>query len=424
MTFFRHALASILAGFVCGLGAIAFHFLSEGFGSWLFASGRDLFPMVMVIPVLGLFLVGLALQRFPGTRLGGVAEVFEEIVHRGGAVSWARVGNVFLSGLVLAFGGSVGPEGPMVQLGALFGSRTGNLFGLTDESLRLLVRAGVAAGIGAAFRAPVAGVMLTLEIFGARFTRGLVPIALAAVTGYFTRIAILGDAYPFRLRDSPSWVPFAALFTIIPLMGFAGAPVGHVFIRLLTRMKTWFPTSWPLFARVTLGGALVGGIGVWFPQVMRAGYPAIRSALDGELPVSLLLLLLLFKIIATSITFGSGAVGGLFAPTLVMGGMFGGAFGYGFHFVAPSLVPNPELYVLIGIVVMFAAIVKGFWSGLFLAAEMSGAYLAIVLPGLVAGGISYQLARRLDDRNVFGLTVRPLELWPSRSARGKESDGS
>ncbi len=108
-----------------------------------------------------------------------------------------------------------------------------------------------------------------------------------------------------------------------------------------------------------------------------------------------------------SITLGSGAVGGLFAPTLVMGAMFGGAFGYGFHAIAPKLVPQPELMVLVGMVVMFSSIVKGFWSGILLVADMSGAYHALILPGLLAGGIAFLLSWQLHDRSVFGLSINP-----------------
>jgi chloride channel protein, CIC family len=111
------------------------------------------------------------------------------------------------------------------------------------------------------------------------------------------------------------------------------------------------------------------------------------------------------KMVATSITFGSGAVGGLFAPTLFMGAMFGGAFGFGLHALYPAVVPQPELYILIGMVVMFGSIVKGYWSGLLLVADMSGCYHTLLLPGIIAGGISFLVSWRLHDRSIFDLPL-------------------
>lgn len=403
----RTALATVALGILSGLGAIGFHFLADRLGETLFSGGRDGLPFVVLIPTVGLGLIGAVLQRFPEGTRGGVKEVYESLAHHAGVVPAVRALNVVLSGLVLAFGGSVGPEGPMVQWGALAGSQAGRWFGLDGERLKTLVRAGAAAGIASAFRSPAGGVLLTLEVFGARFDRNLVPISIAAMAGYLTRVAVLGDAHPFRLAYTPDPVPLTALLVLAPLMGLAGAPAGHLFIRTLAGVRAAFPAAWPLWFRVTLGGALVGAIGIWYPQVMSAGYPAIRTALEGGFGPGTLAVLLALKILATSITFGSGAVGGLFAPTLVMGAMFGGAFGFGLHAVWPALVPQPELYVLLGMVVMFGSIVKGFWSGLLLVADMSGCYHALLPPGIVAGGISYLLSWELHPRSVFDLPLRP-----------------
>jgi len=311
---------------------------------------------------------------------------------------------------VLAFGGSVGPEGPMVQMGALVGSLVGRSARLPSAMLPAAVRAGAAAGIAAAFRSPAGGVLLALEVFGAKFNRDLTAISAAAGIGFLTRTALLGDAYPFALPTPPQAVPLPGLLLIAPLMGLLAAPTGHLFIRMLAKFRTLFPPGWPLAARVAFGGLLVGAIGIYYPQVMSAGYPVILKALHGGLEVKLFVILLFLKMLATSITFGSGAVGGLFAPTLVMGAMYGGAFGFGFHAMFPEMVPQPELFVLLGMIVMFGSIVKGYWSGLLMAADMSGAYQALLLPGIIAGGISFLVSWELHDESVFGL---PLEAKPA-----------
>jgi len=192
-------------------------------------------------------------------------------------------------------------------------------------------------------------------------------------------------------------------------MGLVAAPTGHLFIRLFERFKTVFPRRWPLAANVALGGLLVGAIGFVFPQVLSAGYPVIEGIIRDGMPFQLLVILLLLKMLATSITFGSGAVGGLFAPTLVMGALYGGAFGYGLHAVAPGLVPQPELFVLLGMVVMFGSIVKGYWSGLLMVADLSGCYHQLLLPGVIAGGIAFFTSWEMHDRSIFGLAIDPAE---------------
>ena len=195
--------ATIVAGILAGLGAVGFHYVADTFGELLFAwadahKALTRLPVVLLVPPAGLFCIGIFLQHFPQSRKGGVVEVIEALGHDHGKVPLVRILNVIISGLVLAVGGSVGPEGPMVQLGALIGSQSGQWFGLTRRQLETLVRAGAAAGIGTAFRSPAGGVLLTLEIFGARFNRDLTAISIACGIGYLVRTAILGDAYPFR----------------------------------------------------------------------------------------------------------------------------------------------------------------------------------------------------------------------------------
>jgi CIC family chloride channel protein len=420
--FARLASAAILTGLLAGVGAIAFHAVADTIGESLILwaeshSWRERLPVLLIVPTFGLLLVGIVLQRVPESRRGGVREVIESIDQHGGFVPVRRLLNVLLSGIVLAFGGSVGPEGPMVQLGAVVGSRVGRTLGLGPEDLRSIVRAGAAAGIAAAFRSPAGGVLLTVEMFGARFDKELPAIAIAAVIGYVTRTALLGDAYPFQPLGTIQPLSLTALLLVVPVMGLLAAPAGHLFIRMFERFGTLFPRRWPLAMNVALGGALVGAIGVVFPQVLSAGYPVIDHVLRVGMPVSVLLILLLLKMLATSITFGSGAVGGLFAPTLVIGALYGGVFGYGIQAIAPALAPQPELFVLLGMVVMFGSIVKGYWSGLLMVADMSGCYHQVLLPGVIAGGISFLSSWEMHDRSIFGLALNPAAAEPAPAVR-------
>src|SRR5262249_2709339 len=150
-----------------------------------------------------------------------------------------------------------------------------------------------------------------------------------------------------------------------------------------------FPRKWPLLLRLAIGGAAVGLMGIWFPQVLSAGWSTIKLGVDGQIGFSLLVLLLVMKMLATSVTFGSGAVGGLFSPILVIGSLFGGAFAYAVRSLVPWAVPQPELFVLLGMVAMFGAVAKAYWSGLLVVSDLSGSYHELLLPGLIAGGIAY-----------------------------------
>ena len=200
----------------------------------------------------------------------------------------------------------------MVQWGAMVGSQTGRFCRVTKAQLQTLARAGAAAGISAVFRSPAGSVLLTLEIFGAGFDRDLPAIAIASGIGYLVRITILGDAYPFRPLQTLVPLSIATTVIVLPLMGVIAAYTGHLFIMLFERRDKVLPARWPLWFRVTLGGAMVGFIAIWFPQILSAGYPTIRLGIDGHYGFWIFVVLLLLKMLATTITFGSGAVGGTF----------------------------------------------------------------------------------------------------------------
>jgi CIC family chloride channel protein len=408
----RLILGTLLAGTLAGLGAVGFHYIADNLGEVLFAWADTQhvltrLPVVLIVPTVGLMLIGIFLQKFPESRVGGVVEVIDSLEKHHSRVPMIRILNVAMSSLVLAVGGSVGPEGPMVQLGALLGSQAGKFCGVTKRQMETLVRAGAAAGVAAAFRSPAGGVLLTLEILGARFDRDLTAISVASGIGYLVRTTILGDAFPFRPTEVLATLPTFTLVILVPIMGVLAALAGHFFIWLFEKWQHIFPARWPLWFSITVGGLMVGVIGIWFPEVLSAGYPTIIKAIHGGFGFKLFIALLLLKMLVTSITFGSGAVGGLFAPTLVIGSLFGGAFGYGLHALFPSEVPQPVLFVLLGMIVMFGSIVKGYWSGLLMIADLSGCYHQLLMPGIIAGGISYLISWQLRDKSIFGLTLDP-----------------
>jgi chloride channel protein, CIC family len=181
----RHHLdTGLLIGALAGVAGIGFHYLADQFGALLFSwvetnRAHIRLPLVILVPTMGLCLVGFFLQKVPASALGGVREVADALNHQGSVIPLSRALNVILSGLVLAFGGSVGPEGPTVQIGALIGSKVGQRFVVGTTSLKTMVRAGAAAGIARAFRSPAGGILLTIEILGARFDGDLPVIGIA-----------------------------------------------------------------------------------------------------------------------------------------------------------------------------------------------------------------------------------------------------
>jgi CIC family chloride channel protein len=413
----RMALATLAAGTLGGVASAGFQYVTFSLGDRLFswANSGNAFSRVasITLPLLGFLLAGLVLQLVPQSRVGGVRAVVESIQHRQSFVPLVRLLNVFLSGLVMAFGGSVGPAGPVVQLGALIGSKFGEYFQLGKSQLETLVRAGAAAAVAAAFRSPAGAVFLTVEVFGARFDSGLVAISVAAWIGYFVRMSALGDTRPFVPAVPLKALPAFTLFVIIPLMGLAAACAGCGFIWLFNRTRSAFPQRWPLLLRLAVGGAIVGVIGGWFPQVLSAGWSTIRQGLDGKIGFQLVVVLVALKMLATSVTFGSGAVGGLFSPILVIGSLFGGAFAYAVRTVLPWAVPQPELFVLLGMIAMFGSIAKAYWSGLLVVADLSGSYNELLLPGLIAGGIAYLISSGISERSIFGLPIESPHLQPA-----------
>src|SRR5262249_11096612 len=150
-----------------------------------------------------------------------------------------------------------------------------------------------------------------------------------------------------------------------------------------------------------LGGLILGTIAIWFPQVLGGGYPVIRTSMDGKLSWELFGVLSFLKMLATSITLGCGAVGGVFAPVFVIGGLFGGAFGYGIHSVAPWAIPQGGLFVMLGAMMVFGCVVKSKWAGLMIFADLSGSYRDLLVPALIAGGVAHLISKRLNPKSIY-----------------------
>ncbi|MEA3297454.1 MAG: chloride channel protein, partial [candidate division Zixibacteria bacterium] len=309
------------------------------------------------VPTIGGLLVGFIIHYFAREAKGhGVPEVMEAVVLRGGRIRPRIViAKMIASAICIATGGSVGREGPIVQIGSSLGSTIGQWLKVDEQRLRTLVGCGAAAGIAATFNAPVAGALFAVEIilgdFGvAQFS----PIVISSVSATVVSQHFLGDFPAFN-------VPAYSLANPFELFGYAGlgilgGVIAVAFVKTLYRTEDVFDniTLYPPL-KTMIGGVLIGLTALAFPQVLGVGYETINEALSGNMVLWLLIVLIVMKMLLVSITIGSGGSGGIFAPSLFIGAMTGGAVGVVLNNLWPGAVANPGAYSLVGMAAVVAA---------------------------------------------------------------------
>ena len=354
----------------------------------------------IALPALGGLLVGLILLVAARVREGaGVGFVMEAIVL--GRVRVPLTRSVLLavgSWLAIASGASLGREGPLIQFGAAAGEAARRVFGLDNITARIVLATGVAAGFASAYNAPVAGVLFVIEIVtGVVVLEAIVPMLIAVVIAAIaTRYALGGvplyGERAFQLGSPAELLAFAGL-------GLVAAPVGVGFLRLLGAAgEAWrkLPLPW----RPALGGLLCGGVLAVLPLVAGNGFEPLEALLDGKLAVAMIAWLLVAKPIATAMAVGSGNPGGVFTPTLLIGGCTGALYAVGLHAVFGDAIGSPSTYALVGLAAAMAATTHAPLTGAVLACELSGDY-ALMLPLLVATALAAAWARRLYVDSVY-----------------------
>jgi CIC family chloride channel protein len=321
----------IIVGVLGGLGAALLKILIHFFQQVLWGNEEYLasWYFKLIIPAGGAFVVGLIIYFFSKEAKGhGVPEVMEAIAIRNGVIR-ARVvvSKVVASALTIGSGGSVGREGPIIQTGSAIGSVIGQLFKLSKRRMETLVGCGAAAGITAAFNTPIAGAMFAVEIILGDFAVSqLSPIVISSVAATAVSRALYGN-YPAFLVPKYELVHWLELIPYA-LLGLIAGAVAILFIKTLYFCEDKFDAiKIPDFYKTTVGALMLGGIGIFFPEIFGIGYGAITRALYGQMAVWLLFGLIFLKILASSLTLGSGSSGGIFAPSLFMGAMTGGFFG-------------------------------------------------------------------------------------------------
>jgi len=408
------AVLGAIVGLAGGFGAIGFRYLIRVFQTVSYGSDGNLLELALStpwyfriwIPALGGLVVGPAVYFLAREAKGhGVPEVMEAVTLRSGMI---RKRVVFVKSLVSAIcigtGGSVGREGPIVQIGSAIGSGIGQVLRLSAERIRTLVGCGAAAGIAATFNAPIAGSMFALEIilgdFGlATFT----PIVISSVAATAVSRHFLGDSPAFIVhayRLISAWE-----LPLYVILGLFCALVAVTFTTLLYRAEDMFDNlRIPDYLKAVLGGLMLGSMGLLFPHILGVGYPAIDLSLMQKLSWWVMFLLVVFKILATSITIGSGGSGGIFAPSLFVGAMAGGFFGTVVHHIFPEVTAPPGAYSIVGMGAVVSGTTHGPLSAILILFEMTGDY-KIILPLMIACIIGSLASGQLLKDSIYTLKL-------------------
>lgn len=402
---------ALLVGVGAGFGAIIFRWLIGSFTTLAFQGGKSALGAmgpyyVIIIPAFGGLLVGPMIYFFAREAKGhGVPEVMEAVALKGGRIRpIVVVIKALASSICIGTGGSVGREGPIVQIGSALGSTLGQVLRLSDERIRNLVACGAAGGIAATFNAPIGGVIFALEVILGEFSVGYFStVVVSSVAASVISRIFLGN-YPAFLVPPYSLVSPWEL-PLYAVLGVLSGLVAVIFVFVLYKFEDLFDGwQFPEFFKPVVGGLGIGILGLNFPQLFGVGYESIEHTLRNGVLMDTLLLLTVLKVLATSLTIGSGGSGGVFAPSLFLGSMFGGAFGLVVHQWLPHLTAASGAYALVGMAAVFAGAAQAPITSILILFEMTGDY-RIILPLMLATVISTLLAERLSRESIYTMKL-------------------
>lgn len=425
---------ALVIGAGAGAGSIVFRWCIEAFTrlfsghtDYASAPGSDhphvawLGPgFVVLAPVIGGLLYGPLVNRFAKEARGhGVPEVMLAVAQRGGRISpKVAVVKTLASALTIGSGGSVGREGPIVQIGSALGSTLGRVTKVTEGRMKLLVACGAAGGIAATFNAPLAGVFFAMElILGTFSVEAFGATVLASVTASVIGRAAFGDVAFLSL---PAFhVEHLTQYGLFALLGILAGVAGIVFTRVLYAIEDACDWAWrgPEWLRPAVGGLALGLVLLALPEMYGVGYPVLEKATEGRYAVGFLLLLLVGKMVATSVTIGIGGSGGVFAPSLFIGAMLGAAFGATAAEVMPATAGAIGAYALVGMGAVFAGASRAPITAVVILFELTGEY-TIILPLMLAIVLATATSRMLSHETIYTLKLLRRGIDLARPAHG------
>jgi len=393
---------TLVIGAVVGLIVVAFIVLTENLGSKLYPAGGAAWRRVF-IPLAGSLITGFLLARyFPNARGSGIPQTKTALFIRDGYIAFRTVvGKFGLSSISLASGIALGREGPSVQVGAGIASVLGRRLGLTPASVKALVPVGASAALAAAFNTPIAAVLFSLEeVMGDMNAPVLGSIVLSSATSWMVLHLLLGDEPLFHVPAYQLVNPVELLWYAV--LGVAGGLVSVAFVKLLLWQRKRFlampkSTQW---IQPAAGGLLVGIMGWFVPQVLGVGYGFVGQALNGQLLLGTMALLICLKLVATATCYSSGNAGGIFGPSLYMGAMTGGAVGGVAHLLMPHYTGSAGAYALVGMGAAFAGIVRVPLTSVIMIFEVTRDY-SIIVPLMISNLISYLISSRLQAEPIY-----------------------
>ena len=410
----RLTLLAVLVGFAAGLASIIFKIMINLFqdlfwkaSSIISAVSSQGWFLTILIPAAGGLLIGPLIYYGAREAKGhGVPEIMEALIFRGGRIRTRVVAiKALASAVCIGSGGSVGREGPIVQISSSLASSVGRLFRIRERGMRTLVAAGAAAGIGGTFNAPIAGALFAAEVLLGEFgVFSFSPIIIASVISTLTSRAISEDISAFTVPE----YSLISVWEIAPyiLLGILGGLVAILFIKALYFFEDKFEQI-PLhpLLKPILGGLLIGTIGLGLPQIFGVGYDSIDACLQNQLGLWLALVLVFAKILSTSLTLGSGGSGGIFAPSLFLGAMTGNFIGSTFHHYFPSSISSPGAYSLVGMGAVVAAATHAPLTAIIIIFELTGDY-KIILPLMLSSIVASFMTVGIHKESIYTMKLK------------------
>jgi CIC family chloride channel protein len=404
-------LLAVAVGVLTGFGSVGFIKVIHGvadFAQERVASGLGFFfgpADIVLLPALGGLIVGPLIYHFAREARGhGVPEVMTALATKGGRIRpRVVVVKILASATTIGFGGTAGREGPMIQIGSAIGSGIGQLTRLPTRHVRTLVACGAAGGVAATFNAPIAGAIFSMEVLMGRLAGDFLLVMLTSLTSCFVARAYLGN-FPAFVAPSYELVSAAELPLYFGL-GLVTGLAALLYVRLLYKSEDWFEAwQFPEWLKPAVGGLMVGVILRFFPQIYGAGFPAMEAALWVRFSWGLLVALFFAELFGNIFTLGSGGSGGVFAPSLYMGAMLGGAYGMGVHALFPEATGGSGAYAMVGMAAFFAAAAKAPTTSILILFEMTNDY-RIILPLMAATVGSVTLANRFMPLSIYTLKL-------------------